>query len=152
MHAYAYFRQILNNAIMENEVIQRIREIILYAKMTERAFAINIGFPPMTINSLFKRNSDPGYKLLNAIACAFPDLSSEWLLRGEGPMLKSETPNKEETETLKKFLKQTDALLAIRDERIRRLELQNAALISGSDIKEVGQDIGLVICQTYYNN
>ena len=67
-----------------------------------------------------------------------PLISAEWLLRGEGSMLKSDTSNKEETDTLKKFLKQTDALLAIRDERIRKLELENAALISGSDIKEVG--------------
>lgn len=119
-------------------MINRIKSLLDYSKINESAFSNIIGIPQRTLNYYINEKRKPSFELVEKILNAYPDVSAEWLLRGEGPMLKSDTPNKEETETLKKFLKQTDALLAIRDERIRKLELENAALISGSDIKEVG--------------
>lgn len=119
-------------------MIERIIKFIESTGLSEQKFAESMGVKQQTLNNYTRGINKFPLSFIERMVEIYPDLSSEWLLRGEGPMLKSDTPYKEETETLKKFLKQTDALLAIRDERIRRLELQNAALISGSDIKEVG--------------
>ena len=118
-------------------MIERVKKIIELKSKSVRSSDL-IGVKQVTLNQQILGDRKLSVDTILAILNSFEDISAEWLLRGEGPMLKSDTPNKEETDTLKKFLKQTDALLAIRDERIRKLELENAALISGSDIKEVG--------------
>lgn len=119
-------------------MIERVKKIIELKSKSVRSFSDLIGVKQVTLNQQILGDRKLSVDTILAILNSFEDISAEWLLRGEGPMLKSDTSNKEETDTLKKFLKQTDALLAIRDERIRKLELENAALISGSDIKEVG--------------
>jgi hypothetical protein len=72
-------------------VSQRIKILIdEFAGGVQLRFAKLIGAHQTTIHELFgKRQNKPGLALLQKIAEALPQLRLEWLLTGEGPMLKS---------------------------------------------------------------
>lgn len=74
---------------MENTVLQRIRSLIDYYHLSDRKFSERIGLPQTTVSSLFKRGNEPNISIVNAILSEFKDVSMEWLLTGEGSMLKS---------------------------------------------------------------
>lgn len=52
-----------------------------------RSFAIKIGIAPTTLNECIK-GSEPRFSLLNALLNGMPSISADWLLRGEGEMIK----------------------------------------------------------------
>lgn len=128
----------INDMSEEGTINQRIERVIEYSGVSLTAFAKKIGIAQTSLRECVKNGAEPKYSTLNKIVMSNPLISAEWLLRGEGSMLKSDISNKETEEGMKRFLKQTDALLAIRDEKIRKLELDIAALTAGADIKEVG--------------
>lgn len=74
---------------MQQTVLERIRILIEYTKVSDRKFGEIIGVPQTTISSLFKRGNEPNVTILNAILNAYKDISPEWLLTGKGEMLKS---------------------------------------------------------------
>jgi repressor LexA len=54
----------------------------------QRQFALRIGARPGQISELFgERKSKPSSELLEKIAKAYPELRTDWLLKGEGDML-----------------------------------------------------------------
>lgn len=129
---------IAENGDYNEDMIKRIKEIIELKSKSVRSFSDIIGVKQVTLNQQILGDRKLSVDTILAILNSFEDISAEWLLRGEGSMLKSDISNKETEEGMKRFLKQTDSLLAIRDEKIRKLELDIAALTAGTDIKEVG--------------
>lgn len=82
------FRIILNNKLMENTVNDRIK--LLFERSGEksiRQYAIKIGVAPTTLNECIK-GAEPRYGLVRKILDSEPSISTEWLLRGEGEMIK----------------------------------------------------------------
>lgn len=75
---------------MENSINQRIRELINSLGINDNQFAKTIGVTQSVIASMFSRNTEPSSKVLIAILNAYANLSAEWLMRGEGNMLKSD--------------------------------------------------------------
>lgn len=71
---------------METTVNERIKELIRFLNVSDRRFAEMIGVPQTTISNLFNRNTEPSYKILNAILNQFEFINSRWLLTGEGSM------------------------------------------------------------------
>lgn len=74
---------------MESTINQRIAEIV--SKMgyrSKRSFAEKIGIAQTSFNDILK-GAEPKYSTLQKILIAEPLISSEWLLRGEGDMLKA---------------------------------------------------------------
>ena len=78
-----------NNKVMEETVLQRIKEYIKFLNIPERKFAESISISQSTLNSLFKRGSEPNTNIVNAILNAYTDVSIEWLVTGEGSMFKT---------------------------------------------------------------
>ncbi len=79
----------MNNFIEVNDRILYIIEN--KTKSNKKKFAEIIGFAPQVISNIVSgRKSKPSYDVLNAILSSFDDVSAEWLLTGEGSMLKSE--------------------------------------------------------------
>lgn len=77
---------------MENTVIERIRGLILEKGLSPRAFAQVVGFNYSTLNNyLTGRRSSIDNDLIIKIISTFNDVSSDWLLTGQGPMLKTTT-------------------------------------------------------------
>lgn len=70
-------------------MIDRIKQYIDYLRIGVREFEIKINASDGTIRRAIKNNTDIQAKWIIAITENYPDLSAEWLLRGEGSMLKS---------------------------------------------------------------
>lgn len=73
---------------MENSVNQRIKNLIECKGFNINSFSSYVGVTQSTINAMFTKNTEPSSKTIIAILNAFPLLSAEWLLRGEGSMFK----------------------------------------------------------------
>ena len=76
---------------MKRAVLQRINDIKDYYSLSDNAFAGRVGIPQTTLSNIFIRDSDIKYSYLKKIVTSFGDISSDWLITGEGSMLKSET-------------------------------------------------------------
>ena len=74
-------------------MISRIKEIITYSGLSDRAFALRCGLAQNTLNRQLNGVRELSLSTVNAILNTFVDISSEWLLRGKGQMLLSEVNN-----------------------------------------------------------
>ena len=74
---------------MENLVLTRLKLFLKEEKLSENAFSKAIGMNQTTINTYFLCKRKLSFELIDKTLAAFPNLSAEWLLRGEGSMYKS---------------------------------------------------------------
>ena len=76
---------------MEDIVTQRVNEFREKEGLSIRAFALKIGMLQETLNKQLKEDGrGASISTIVLILAAYPDLSAEWLLRGEGDMKKGE--------------------------------------------------------------
>lgn len=74
---------------MENTVNERINSILLKFNIRSvRQFANKIGVAATSLNDIIRNGAEPKFSTLEKILKAEPSISAEWLLRGEGEMLK----------------------------------------------------------------
>jgi phage repressor protein C with HTH and peptisase S24 domain len=92
-----------------NPISQRINSIIdTLENGVQRQFALRIGARPGQISELFgERKSKPSSELLEKIAKAYPELRTDWLLKGEGNMLVS--ANAQNGQKTSNYIPSTDA-------------------------------------------
>jgi repressor LexA len=109
-------------------VSQRIKILIdEFADGVQLRFAKLIGAHQTTIHELFgKRQNKPGLTLLQKIADALPQLRMEWLVSGQGEMLKSDTPG---AQVLKNsaYTPRTDAYPVMALSEIKVIELPHVS-------------------------
>lgn len=75
---------------MDKFVNERISEIISkFEYKSRRAFAEKIGIAPTSLNDILN-GAEPKFSTLYRILSVEPFISAEWLMRGEGPMLRSD--------------------------------------------------------------
>ena len=74
-------------------MISRIKEIITYSGLSDRAFALRCGLAQNTLNRQLNGVRELSLSTVNAILNTFTDISSEWLLRGKRQKLLSEVNN-----------------------------------------------------------
>lgn len=146
---------------MDNAVIHRVRVFLKQKKITNRDLSNMLSMRETTLNG--KLNGTRGLDLdtLKSIITHFEDLSAEWLLRGEGEMLREKREDsslrhieqnsvtedsfiykiyqdqlnlcKEKDDENKTLIKQN----AVLEERIRQLEADNESLRSQSGADRV---------------
>ena len=75
-------------------MIDRIKEVIAYSGLSDRAFALKCGIKQNTLSRQLGGVSEVSASTINAILDNYEEISAEWLLRGKGSMLLQ----KEETE------------------------------------------------------
>ncbi|WP_229127454.1 helix-turn-helix transcriptional regulator [Bacteroides congonensis] len=75
-------------------MIDRIKEVIAYSGLSDRAFALKCGIKQNTLSRQLGGVSEVSASTINAILDNYQEVSAEWLLRGKGSMLLQ----KEETE------------------------------------------------------
>lgn len=68
------------------KILERIKELIFIKEYNVSSFAKKIGIGQTTLNTYLKYNRYPAYETIHAILYTFPDVSAEWLMRGEGDM------------------------------------------------------------------
>ena len=125
--ALLYFRIILNSKGMETTVKERLMKYLYKKDIKSNYFCSKIGVSAAFISSM-RKSIQPDK--LYSIAVNFPDLNIEWLLTGEGNMLRKsyENVNKEDMELLsvvKKFqdqIEKKDEEISILKKRIEELE------------------------------
>lgn len=71
-------------------MVNRVKEIITQAGLSDRAFALRCGITQNTLSRQLAGVSELSLSTINSILNNFPDVSAEWLLRGEGDMYKSQ--------------------------------------------------------------
>jgi transcriptional regulator with XRE-family HTH domain len=97
-------------------------------------FAGKIGEKPNTTSNWISRN--PGsISVINKICQTFPELSIDWLLTGEGTMLKSETKESEPT-TIKERL-----ILFLSEKKLSQNKFEKAVGLSNGYVNNIRQSI-----------
>lgn len=111
-------------------IVERLQKILSYSNLSVRALAIKCSLKQQTLDKHIKGISEPSANTLMSIAAAFPELSTEWLLLGNGPMLKEDKePERinsliDTITTLQDTIKSKSDMITILTERIKQLENQ----------------------------
>ena len=82
---------------MVDSVIQRVRELADFYDLSITALAKKLGLAQPTLNRQITGENVMSLSTIDAILYHFPDLSAEWLLRGEGSMMNGEPQQVEES-------------------------------------------------------
>ena len=78
---------------MKGTINERIKTIIEKGEYrSATAFAKKIGVAQTTLHYCISGTTEPRMGLVAAILDSLPDLSAEWLMRGEGPMYRTGKP------------------------------------------------------------
>lgn len=77
---------------MEVSVFERINGVLKQFRKTANGLANMLNMTPSTVNRQLKGDQALSAKLVEGVLSAFPEVSAEWLLRGEGDMYKSSSP------------------------------------------------------------
>ncbi len=67
-------------------MIDRIKKIMAVKNLNPSRFADKIGVPRSTISHVLSGRNNPSLELVQKILDNFPDIKTEWLLRGKGYM------------------------------------------------------------------
>ncbi len=84
---------------MENENLKdRIKEIMDSKRMNNKVFATETGINEGTLSLLLRGKTQPTLKHYEAIHTRFPDISMVWLFDGSGPMYQNQSPSESDAE------------------------------------------------------
>jgi DNA-binding XRE family transcriptional regulator len=75
-----------------DEVTHRISLVINYLRLSKTEFADKIEVNRSVISHLFNGRNNPTLPLIRKILEVVPEVHPDWLLRGEGPMLRPSSP------------------------------------------------------------
>lgn len=67
----------------------RVKKMMDFLKMSETSFSSSIGMGQRAFNYYMKGERKFSLEVVDKILSVYPEISSEWLLRGEGEMLKN---------------------------------------------------------------
>ena len=75
----------------------RIEKIILQLNMTSSQFAAEIGVQNSTLSHILNNRNNPSLDVLKKILSRFTEVSADWLILGQGSMMRLEKHSKEPT-------------------------------------------------------
>ena len=75
----------------ETTVGQRFTQLISHLGLSKNAFATSLEKTATVIQHLVDERNKPGFDLLCKVFEVYPNVSKDWLLQGEGPMLTDAT-------------------------------------------------------------
>lgn len=105
---------------MENDVKQRVREVIDAKAESVYAFSKKIGVKQTTVSDYLNNGKTPSWAVIRGIIEEYSDISLEWLLRGLGGKYISDLPSTDHPDT--------DEVLELKAEitrlRVEREEMQ----------------------------
>lgn len=76
---------------MEDSVKQRLRGFLKEQNMSINQISLNANYPQSTLNKQINKETSMSLSTLLVLLDLFSELSAEWLLRGEGNMLRIAT-------------------------------------------------------------
>lgn len=108
-------------------MVERVKAVIEYYGMTDRAFALTCGIKQNTLNYHLNGKRELSLTTIESILKTFSDVSSEWLIRGKEPMLLSQQKPDENTERITSLVDTISTLTSVvndKDTRIKQLEAE----------------------------
>lgn len=69
------------------ETKDRIKQVMSWANMTQNEFAVKLKISPASLSSIFSGRTRPTNLHIASIHAAFPQISVNWLMFGEGEMI-----------------------------------------------------------------
>lgn len=81
----------MDKALINKRVLEAINYIITHFKITKTALADVFDVKPAKFSEILKERMNAGVEIM-AILCNTYNISAEWLLTGEGSMLKIDSP------------------------------------------------------------
>ena len=117
----------------------RIKEIISYYGMSNRAFAIKCGLKDNTLINQINGVRELSLATVKAILLSFESVSAEWLLRGVGEMLISENKSDDKNQ------KRMDLMLDTMSSMQETINLKNKAIFDlESKIKRLENELAML--------
>lgn len=107
------------------EIIKRINELIIALNLSSRAFAMACSIKYTTLNNYLTGRRALGLDTVDSILMAFPNVSAEWLMRGEGHMFKSDITNQSD-ERLNKLIATIGEMQSIIEEKMQAIDALQA--------------------------
>ncbi len=112
-------------------MISRIKDIIKLSGLSDRAFALKCGINQQTLFNQLKGIRAISLDTVISICKTFPEISRDWLLLGEGDMLKSQSRETDRINklvdtiaTLQESINAKSETIAILNDRIKQIENQ----------------------------
>ena len=112
-------------------MISRIKDIIKLSGLSDRAFALKCGINQQTLFNQLKGIRAISLDTVISICKTFPEISRDWLLLGEGDMLKSQSREMERINTLldtittlQEAINAKSETIALLNDRIKQIENQ----------------------------
>lgn len=82
--------------MMNYTINERVKEIISYYSLNTNSFSKKIGVTTSTVSSMLEKGTKPSYETVNKLIVAFPSISLDWLLKGEGKMIDQDVSKPED--------------------------------------------------------
>lgn len=112
-------------------MVSRIKQLVSQLGSSTRAFAIKCGLRQNTLSNQLNGMRELSLQTVTAILNSFPEVSAEWLMRGDGEMFQ-DRQNSAELERIDKLIDTITTLqdtinaknetIALLSERIKQLE------------------------------
>lgn len=100
------------------DIRKRINEIVYDKHLSNRAFSAMVGMKPTSVNNYLNGTKTCTLELIARTLEVFVEISAEWLLRGEGAMIKGEVKN---DDAVRKELADVKAKLLVQEGITREL-------------------------------
>lgn len=116
------------------DILSRLQEIIRYTGLSVRAFSIKCAINQPTLDKQLKGLRKISIETIMGVLYSMPDISAEWLMRGNGQMLNNAESQNVELErisklvdtitTLQEAINTKNETISALNERIKQLENQ----------------------------
>ena len=104
------------------ELKERLQKVIDYSKLSVRAFAMKCGIKQPTLFRYLNGGSEPVFSVLYNIIHNYPEISCEWLLMGDGNMLKEDNKDVKRLNSLLDTIENLNETINLQRSRIAELE------------------------------
>lgn len=101
---------------MKKSVLKRVQSFVEDTGETKNSLANKCGMAPQTFWRYVNGDNKITVSLLESLLEVFPDLSAEWLLRGEGEKYKTDVPQENDTDEVADLRAELTRVHAERDE------------------------------------
>ena len=101
---------------MKKSVLKRVQSFVEDTGETKNSLANKCGMAPQTFWRYVNGDNKITVSLIESLLEVFPDLSAEWLLRGEGEKYKTDVPRDGDTEEIEDLRIELTKVHAERDE------------------------------------
>lgn len=111
------------------DLLDRLKAIVVYSGLSERAFALKCGIKQPTLDKQLRGTRSVSIETIIAVANQYSEISADWLLCGEGEMLRSSNKEAERISklidtitTLQDAINTKSQTIATLTEQIKKLE------------------------------